>query len=194
MAESLSPFTLFPVRAETPRCSHILILKWRLVLCSDFVKFHHEIDILKGILYKNSYPRDFVDKCTKEFLDRVLTRKVVVSTVPKKDLMIVVPYLGKLSLQIRTRINRVMRNKLPHCNLRIVFQTKCKLINFFTFKDKIPVFLRSGIVYKFKCGGCNATYYGKTKRHFKIRSLLINRDHPPLNKNRHSLPLELFDD
>ena len=62
-----------------------------------------------------------------------------------------------------------MRNKLPHCNLRIVFQTKCKLINFFTFKDKIPVFLRSGIVYKFKCGGCNATYYGKTKRHFKIR-------------------------
>ena len=27
-----------------------------------------------------------------------------------------------------------------------------------------------------------------------IESLLINRDHPPLNKNRHSLPLELFDD
>ena len=218
-------------------------------LCSDFVKFHHEIDILKGILHKNSYPRDFVDKCIKEFLDRVLTRKVVVSTVPKKDLMIVLPYLGKPSLQIRTRINPVIRNKLPHCNLRIVFQTKCKLINFFTFKDKIPVFLCSGIVYKFKCGGCNATYYGKTKRHFKIRmcehlgvsaftgkrvkgdndsaikehhlfcnyssgfddfsilasnnndfkvtlmeSLLINRDHPPLNKNKHSLPLEIFDD
>ena len=30
-------------------------------------------------------------------------------------------------------------------------------------------FLRSGIVYKFKCGGCNGTYYGKTKRHFKVR-------------------------
>ena len=27
-----------------------------------------------------------------------------------------------------------------------------------------------------------------------IESLLIKRDHPPLNKNRHSLPLELFDD
>ena len=44
---------------------------------------------------KNSYPRDFVDKCIKEFLDRVLTRKVVGSTVPKKDLMIVLPYLGR---------------------------------------------------------------------------------------------------
>ena len=34
-------------------------------LCSDFVKFHHEINILKGILYKNSYPREFADKCIK---------------------------------------------------------------------------------------------------------------------------------
>ena len=163
--------------------------------------------------------------------------------------MIVLPYLGKLELQIHTRASRVMKNKFPHWNFRIVFQTKCKLNNFFTFKDKIPAFLRSGIVYKFKCGGCIATYYGKTKRHIKVRmcehlgvsaltgkrvkgdnnsaikechlfcnhssrfddfpilasknndfkvtlmeSLLINRDHPPLNKNRHSLPLELFDD
>ena len=30
-------------------------------------------------------------------------------------------------------------------------------------------FLFSGIVYKFKYGGFNATYYGKTKRHFKVR-------------------------
>ena len=83
--------------------------------------------------------------------------------------MIELPYLGKFSLQICTKINRVMKNKLPHCNFRIVFQSKSKLINFFTFKDKIPIFLRFGIVYKFKCGGCNATYYGKTKRHFKVR-------------------------
>ena len=80
------------------------------------MKFHHEINIIKSILYKNSYPRDFVDKCIKEFLNRVLTRKVVVSTVPKKDLMLVLPYLGKLSFQIRTKINRVMKNKLLHCN------------------------------------------------------------------------------
>ena len=95
--------------------------------------------------------------------------KPVVSTVPKKDLIIALPYLGKLSLQIRTTINHIMKNKLPYCNARFVFQTKCNFNNFFTFKDKIPLFLRSGIVYKFQCGSCNATYYGKTKRHFKVR-------------------------
>ena len=199
--------------------------------------------------YFKNYPRDFVVKCIKDFLDRVLMPKIVVSTVPKRDLMIVLPYLSKLPLQNRTRINRVMRNKLPHYNFRVLFQSKFNLINFFAFKDRILVFLRSGIIYKFKCGGCNAAYYGKTKRHVKVRicdhldvsartgkkvkgdndsaikehhlfcnhssgfdgfsiltsnnndfkvtlmeSLLINRDYPLLNKNRHSLSLELFGD
>ena len=104
-------------------------------------------------------------------MDRVLTPKIVVSTVPKKDSMIVLPYMGKHSLQIRSRINRAEKNQLPYCNLRIIFQTKYKSINFFTFKDKFlfSFSLRSGIVYKFKCGGYNATYYGKTELHFKVK-------------------------
>ena len=53
------------------------------------MKFYHEINILNAILYKNSYPCAFVDKCIKEFLDKVLTQKVVVSAVPKNDLLIV---------------------------------------------------------------------------------------------------------
>ena len=40
---------------------------------------------IKKYLYRNSYPSDFVDKYKIEFLDRVLTPKTVVSTMPKKD-------------------------------------------------------------------------------------------------------------
>ena len=138
-------------------------------LCSDFIKFYHEIDKLKSILYKNGYLHDLVDKYIKTFLDKILAPKPVVSTVPKKNLVIGLPYLGKLSLQIRTRINRIMKNKLPYCNIRFVFQTKCKISNFFTFKDKIPLFLHPGIVYKFQCCSYNATYYGKIKHHLKVR-------------------------
>ena len=47
------------------------------------------------------------------FLGKVLTQKIVVSTVPKKDLMIGLPYLDQLSLQSRNRINRAMKNNLP---------------------------------------------------------------------------------
>ena len=40
--------------------------------------------------------------------------------------------------------------------------------SFFTFKDKLRKMLLSGLVYKYKCGDCNAAYYGKTKCHFKV--------------------------
>ena len=37
------------------------------------------------------------------------------------------------------------------------------------FKDKVPINIRSHILYRFSCGGCNSTYIGKSKRHFLVR-------------------------
>ena len=61
---------------------------------------------------RNSHPREFVKRFIKEFLDGVLKSKIGVSTVPENYLTIVLPYLGKLSIQILTRVNRVIKNKL----------------------------------------------------------------------------------
>ena len=60
-------------------------------LCSVFIKFHHEIDKLESILYKTSFPPDLVDKCIKEFLNKILATKTIVSTLPKKDLAVALP-------------------------------------------------------------------------------------------------------
>ena len=104
------------------------------------MKFHQEIDKLKSILYKNNYPRHLVDKCIKEFLGKTLAPKPVVSAAPKKALVTALPYLGKLLLQIHTRIYRIMKNKLRYCNIRFIFQTKCKISNFLNLKTKFHCF------------------------------------------------------
>ena len=39
----------------------------------------------------------------------------------------------------------------------------------FGVKDPIPGGLRSRVVYKFACAGCNACYVGETTRHFSTR-------------------------
>ena len=59
--------------------------------------------------------------------------------------------------------------KLTSSNLKIVFTSPVRVKSFFTFKDKLPKILLSGLVYKYKCDGCNATYYGKTKHFFEVR-------------------------
>ena len=115
----------------------------------------------------------FIDSCIKIFLDKIYQPKSVKSTVPppppKKDCLIVLPYLGRISLQIRSKLNKVFKEFMPYCNLRIVYNSNCRLKTFFRFKDSIPNLLRSSVVYKYQCSGCNATYYGKTKRHLKVR-------------------------
>ena len=45
-----------------------------------------------------------------------------------------------------------------------------EISNDFRFKDRLPYDLVSCVVYKFQCGRCNASYYGETDRHLKVRS------------------------
>ena len=54
--------------------------------------------------------------------------------------------------------------------LQIVFISQRKLANVFRFNDRLPFDLVSRVVYEYKCGRCNSSYYGETDRHFNVRS------------------------
>ena len=126
-------------------------------------------DNLKTILIKNNYPLNFIDSCIKQFLNKLYTPKVVVQNVPKRNAFVKLPFLRSTSFQIRKKLQKLFNDKLTSFNLKIVFTSPVRVKSFFTFKDKLPKMLLSGLVYQYKCAGCNATYYGKTKRHFKVR-------------------------
>ena len=96
--------------------------------------------------------------------------KRILITVPKKDVLIVLPFLGQFSLNLRSRLYNCFNKTLPQCNIKVIFQSKNHLSNLFRFKDSIPKELRSHIVYKFLCSNCNITYYGETERHLNVRS------------------------
>ena len=138
-------------------------------IVSDFSRFHTEVSHLKDILRKNSFPIKLVDNCIKTFLNKKFLHTPVALTVEKKELFITLPYLGDLSLAIRTRLQNSINRNLPSCKIKVIFKSTTRLGDFFHFKDKVPFNLRSNVVYKFWCGRCNATYYGETCRHLNIR-------------------------
>ena len=59
---------------------------------------------------------------------------------------------------------------LTQCNIKVIFQSKNRLSSLIKFKDSIPLYLRSHLIYKFQCSNCNITYYGKTERYLKVRA------------------------
>ena len=91
-------------------------------------------------------------------------------TVEKKRLFLVLPYLGIISLQTRTKLQQALKSVLNCCKLEIVFKCQTSLSNSFHYKDPIPKDLISGVVYKFQCGLCHESYYGGSIRHLGIRS------------------------
>ena len=139
-------------------------------ICSDYTLFHLEVERLREILKKNSYPLGIIDQSIQIFLNKLYVPKRVYLTAPKKEVFFILPYLGSLSLNLKQNIHSYFTRTLPSCNLKIILKSTNRLSSFFRFKDVIPREMRSHLVYKFSCGSCNATYYGKTERHLNVRS------------------------
>ena len=58
-------------------------------------------------MYKgNSFATNLVDKYIKIFLNKQFALKIVEQTVPKKELFIVLPYLGTFSLCFTTSLRK----------------------------------------------------------------------------------------
>ena len=60
-------------------------------------------------------------------------------------------------------------------DIKLVFSS-FKICNLFCVKDPVPDGLRSRLVYKFVCVGCNACYVSETCRHFytRVREHLVS--------------------
>ena len=132
--------------------------------------FHIEVEHLRRTFNCNNYPVNLLDQCIKKFLDKLYVHKQIVPIVPKKELLVVLPFLGTFSLNLRKRFYKAVSKSLPQCNIKVIFQSKNRLSNLFKFKDSIPLYLRSHVIYKFQCSYCNITYYGETERNLKVRA------------------------
>ena len=128
-------------------------------------KFHEEIYKIKDIFIKNGYSERFLDKSVETFPNNLFIPKRIIQFAEKKQVTIILPYMGMISTELKLKLHETFKRLLPACDLRVIFKVSLRMKNYFNFKDKIKGELRSLLVYNFKCNSCNAEYIGKTKRH-----------------------------
>ena len=107
---------------------------------SPIVRIFIEIETLKSIFKHNSYPRNFVNRSIKSFLKKLFIQR---------ELICVLLYLGKTSLNLRTRLTRTIEWNLRYCKLKVTFRSNCKLNTLFRFKDSFEKKKRLGIIYRY---------------------------------------------
>ena len=161
--------SLCPVQWKTA-LFHTLIHRADLI-CSSWEIFHKEIERLTNIFSKNGYPFSFIHKQVRKFLEfkfsdcpsPINTDQYLSSHVIK------IPYIGTPSIIFKKRLKQQFRKISNTFTISCSFFTN-KLGSCFSLKDKTPLSLRAGVIYKFTCEvDPHFSYIGKTIRHLGIR-------------------------
>ena len=157
--------------SEKYKTGLIFCLLFRIfTLTVDWKKFHEEVKFLSDTFCKNQYPQHFFDRCVKIFLDRKLNPDTK-TKIEKEKLIISLPFIGRYSNDLKKKLKALSSTYLQSkFEINVVWSSSRKLRSFFTFKERLPVHLRSNILYRFTCDGCNSIYIGKSKRHFLVRA------------------------
>ena len=71
------------------------------------------------------------------FLNRLYVPKQVYLTAPKKELLIILPFLGTMSSNLKRKLQTSIRNSLPQCNIKVILKSTKRLSALFRFKDVI---------------------------------------------------------
>ena len=151
-------------------------------VCSSWELMHREVENLKSILRKNSYPKYLTEKLVKKFFNKVKAVKIPVATVPKQQFTIVLPYLGTVSAKIKRNLELLTKKYLQSSKITVIFKSPSKLKSVFSFKDKLPSYLMSGIVYHYTCSRCKSTYIGKKSA--TLTTDFRNIDEFPLSRGK----------
>ena len=141
-------------------------------VCSSWLAFHNEITFLRDYFLCNGYPAQLVDRTIKTFLnDKHTPPPPPVTTVNKDVRYFKLPYMGRLSFEIRKAFKEILRNAYPQVKFNFVFTNNNTIENFLKNKSKPNPALCSNVVYLFQCPSCQSRYVGSTSRWLKHRIL-----------------------
>ena len=119
---------------------------------------------------KNLYPSYLIDKEIKTFLENKFTTKENTNSDHnnKSVSYYKLPYIDFYSNRTKKKKYELCKRFCKNTNVKIVF-SPFKLQDLFSSKDCSPIALKSFVVYKFTCAGCQSGYIGETKRHLPTR-------------------------
>ena len=83
-------------------------------ICSSYLNFHEEVVRIKNILTENCFPKSLIDHIIKKFLDRQFRPSPLKEADNKVPLLFCIPFLGQYSLQIKTRLGRIIKKCYPN--------------------------------------------------------------------------------
>ena len=65
---------------------------------------------------------------TKKYFYKLFVPKRIVHDFDKKQVLLVLPFLGHLSFKIRSHLRKRYKNYFPYCSLKVVYQSRGRIL------------------------------------------------------------------
>jgi hypothetical protein len=147
---------------------------------NTWVGFDKDIKDLTLVLQNNQFPHKIIDSELKSYIDQKMNPLVVNTVIELNVRYFKLPFIGAYSNYTKMKIKKIVHKYCKDVFVKLIFTTN-KIQNSFCLKETLPKLLKSHVVYKFSCAGCNASYIGETSRHLTTR---IN-EHLKSDKHSH---------
>ena len=108
-----------------------------------FILFHviwllqSALDDLRRHLSRNGYPRGIISYNMNDVVNKHQNKPKDIITVPKKEIFIVLPYLGIQSKIVTQQLKSCIYKFYGCFNLKIIFRNTRRIKSFFPYKDKL---------------------------------------------------------
>ena len=138
---------------------------------SHWCYVHESLTKAKEILERNQYPPQFYDSIFKETLEKIIAEKENVNVNVESEDTPEKPSKVSVFLQYRVHqtdlfVKRLRDSGAPLQSILTMRKLKTVLPS---LKSSTKEILRSRVVYKLACPGCNTCYVGQTTRHLLTR-------------------------
>ena len=140
-------------------------------LCSSPSLLSCSLDELRKLLLQNGYSSGLLNYDINDVLvNRQQNRpKQPITTVPKKEVFLILPYLGLQSRILTKQVKACINKCYGWYDLRVFFQSHASYKSFFPYKDRLTRSHMSRFVDKASCWYCQDFYIGKIKRRLHDR-------------------------
>ena len=135
-------------------------------ICNTWKLFSKNITELEETLKRNSFPPKIISREINKYLNKTFNK----DNTPKHENVIYykLPYLGKISKDTQIKLRELCEIFCKKTDITLSYMT-CKIGSFLSSKSKPLPNLKSFVVYYYCCSSCEASYVGRTKRHFSVR-------------------------
>ena len=136
----------------------IILLDRTFKINSSWKGFDLDVKSLCHRLMRNMYPKRFIDRVVRQFLDKKLS-KTVNEMIPEngqETRYVTLPYIGHYSKIATGKISEMIKIFCKEkVNIKLVFTT-CKNKSYFSTKHPLPKCFKSNVVYSFVCVRCHS--------------------------------------